>query len=300
MLKRTLYFSRPAHLHLKDNQMVYKPREGVERTIPIEDIGFVVIESHQITLSVPVLNELIGNNVAVIICNDKHLPASMLLNLDGNSIQTELFSHQFAASVPLKKNMWKQTIEAKIKNQASLLEMLGTQANDLQALARQVKSGDATNREGVAARLYWPRLFGSGFVRDRFGSPPNMLLNYGYTILRAAVARGLIGSGLLPTLGIFHHNRYNNFCLADDIMEPYRPFVDGIVYRIFHAEPDLEAVGIKEKLELLEILSSDVLINNMMRPLMVAVSQSTASLSRCFAQETKRIQYPVFVKTLRK
>ena len=295
MLKRTLYFSNPAHLHMKDNQLVYRPKEGEERTIPIEDIGFVVIESQQISLSVPVLNALIDNNAAVIICNDKHLPASMLLNLDGHSIQTELFSRQLDASEPLKKNLWKQTVEAKIKNQAALLEMLGKQANDMHILARQVKSGDSTNREGTAARLYWPRLFASGFVRDRYGSPPNMLLNYGYTILRAAMARGLIGSGLLPTLGIFHHNRYNSFCLADDIMEPYRPFVDAFVYRIFYAEPDLIELGIKEKLELLEVLSSDVVINKMMRTMMVAISQTTASLSKCFASETKKIQFPAFV-----
>lgn len=196
MLKRTIYFSKPARLSLKDQQMVYKPSEGDVKTLPIEDLGFVVLEDQQISVSLPLLNALNDNNVAVIFCDEKHMPSSMLLNLDGHSVQTELFSNQISASEPLKKNIWKQTVEAKIRNQAALLEKYGLVSADLMSLSRNVRSGDSTNREGAAARLYWPRLLGPGFVRERFGSPPNMLLNYGYIVLRAAVARALTGSGL--------------------------------------------------------------------------------------------------------
>ena len=294
MLKRTIYFSKPARLSLKDQQLLYKPAEGDTKTLPIEDLGFVVLEDQQISVSLPLLNALNDNNVAVIICNDKHMPSAMLLNLDGNSVQTELFGNQINASEPLKKNVWKQTIEAKIRNQAALLEKIGNKSGDVLSLSGNVKSGDSTNLEGTAARLYWPRLFGPDFIRDRYGSPPNMLLNYGYIVLRAAVARALTGSGLLPTLGIFHHNKYNSFCLADDIMEPYRPFVDNYVHRIYNEDQDKYIIEKEDKLRLLEVLTTDVMINNKKRPLMVALSQTTASLARCFTQETRRVQYPGF------
>lgn len=277
-------------------QLQFRPEVGEARSVPIEDIGFVVIENQQISCTIPLLNALVAHNVAVVICNEKHLPVSMLLNLDGHTIQTELFGHQLRASVPLKKQLWKQTVEAKIHNQATLLQILGKSHGELFALAKKVTSGDSTKREGVAARFYWSSLFGKGFVRDRYGNPPNMLLNYGYAILRAAVARALSGSGLLSTLGIFHHNRYNSFCLADDIMEPYRPFVDMYVYRIFQQKPELIEVETNDKLELLKVLTADVLINKNMRPLMLAISQTTASLARCFALESKRIAYPGFAK----
>lgn len=294
MIKRTLYFSKPARLSLKNRQLVYKPSEGDVKTIPVEDIGFIVLEDQQISISLPLLNALNNNNTAVIICNDKHMPSSMLLNLDGHSVQTELFNYQISASEPLKKNIWKQTVEAKIRNQAFLLKKLGEKSGDVLALSRSVKSGDTSNREGTAARIYWTRLFGNYFVRDRYGSPPNMLLNYGYIILRSAVARALSGSGLLPTLGIFHHNRYNSFCLADDIMEPYRPFVDYLVYNMFLSDSSVTVISKEQKLKLLEVLSTDVIINSNMRPLMIALSQTTASLGRCFSQESRKVLYPEF------
>ena len=273
---------------------MYKPSEGEVKTLPIEDLGFVVLEDQQISISLPLLNALNDNNVAVIVCNDKHMPSAMLLNLDGHSVQTELFGNQISASEPLKKNIWKQTIEAKIKNQAALLDRCGLASKDLMSLSRNVKSGDSTNREGAAARLYWPRLFGPGFIRERYGRPPNMLLNYGYIVLRAAVARSLSGSGLLPTLGIFHHNKYNSFCLADDIMEPYRPFVDNYVYGMYAGDDEKRIIEKEDKVKLLEVLTTDVMINKKLRPLMVALSQTTASLARCFALEARIVQYPGF------
>ncbi|MDO9511457.1 MAG: type II CRISPR-associated endonuclease Cas1 [Bacteroidales bacterium] len=299
MLKRTIFFSKPSRLNLKDNQLVINLTETSElRSVPIEDIGFVVVENMQVSITLPLLSALNENNIAVVFCNEKHMPSSMLLNLDSNNIQGELFSQQIAASEPLKKQLWKQTVEQKITNQSAFLKKLGFNYKDLYILANEVKSGDTDNREGVAARLYWPRLFGKEFVRDRYGEPPNPLLNYGYIILRAAVARALAGSGLLSTLGIFHKNRYNAFCLADDIMEPYRPWVDEAVYKIWNSEGGRSELNTQLKMKLLEILTADVEIGKNMRPLMVALSQTSASLARCFAGDSKKIQYPDFKHTI--
>lgn len=293
MLKRTLYFSNPFRLSLKHNQLVAEPKDGDEtRTVPVEDIGFIVLDNMQISISLPLVEALVANNVAIVFTDSKHMPQSMLLNLDAHNSQTEIFRNQIDASLPLKKNLWKQTIEAKIKNQARLLKLCDRQSLDIMKLSSNVKSGDVENKEGTAARLYWPRLMGADFLRDRYGDPPNNLLNYGYIILRAAVARSLVGSGLLPTLGIHHRNRYNSYCLADDIMEPYRPYVDRRVFAMYKNEPDLFILEKENKAELLKVLTDDVFIDNLRRPLMIALSMTTASLAKSFAGEIKNIKYP--------
>jgi CRISPR-associated protein Cas1 len=258
----------------------------------VEDIGCVVLENQQISLSLPLVNELIINNVAVVLCNNSHFPISMLLNLDGHHLQQEFFRNQVEASEPLRKNLWKQTIEAKIRNQAGLLGYLGKEHKPVSHFGNYVKSGDSDNREGAASRAYWPLLFGKDFTRERYGDPPNNLLNYGYAILRAAVARALAGSGLLATLGIHHHNRYNAFCLADDIMEPFRPYVDGLVYNIKEDQGAIEDLTTEIKMKLLEILAVDVRFRDMTRPLMVGLSTTTASLARCYAGKSKKMIYP--------
>jgi CRISPR-associated protein Cas1 len=295
MLKKTLSFSNPYRLSLKNLQLVAESKDNGEvRTIPIEDIGFIVLDNMQISVSLPLIEALVENNVAVVFSDSKHMPQSMLLNLDSHSIQTEIFRNQINASIPLQKNLWKQTIEYKIENQAKLLKLLDRSSADIMALAKDVKSGDSENKEGTAARLYWSRLFGVKFIRDRFGAFPNELLNYGYIILRAAVARSLVGSGLLPTLGIHHRNKYNAYCLADDIMEPYRPYVDRRVFYIVKKDPDLFLLGKEEKAELLQVLTDDVFIDKMRRPLMVALSMTTASLAKCYSGEVKTLKFPDF------
>ncbi len=276
--------------------MVIELREtGNVKTAVIEDIGFVVLENQQISISLPLINELTKNNVAVIFCDRTYHPASMLLNLNGHHLQQELFSHQIGASIPLKKNLWKQTVEAKINNQAGLLKNLGKDYQKVLYISTNVKSGDTENREGTAARIYWPMLFGKSFIRDRYGDPPNNMLNYAYAVLRAAVARALTGSGLLVTLGIHHHNKYNAFCLADDIMEPYRPFVDGLVYQNIKNKTDIKELTTEIKLKLVSILTVDVKLAGQTRPLMVALSNTTASLSKCFSGERKKIIYPTII-----
>lgn len=259
---------------------------------PIEDVGFVVLENQTISITLPLIDEMVQNNVAVIFCDGTYHPASMLLNLNGHHLQQEIFRNQIDASIPLKKSLWKQTVEAKIRNQASLLKYLGRDYKHVAYFSGNVKSGDSDNREGAAARIYWPVLFGDDFIRQRYGVPPNNMLNYGYAILRAAVARALAGSGLLATLGIHHHNRYNAFCLADDIMEPYRPFVDGMVFQLYEEFGSIGDLTTDLKMRLLEILSADVVFKKVRRPLMIGLSITTASLAKCFAGQSAKIEYP--------
>ncbi len=295
MLKRTLFFSNPFHLSVRDFQLVATPKpEGEIRTVPIEDIGFIIIDHAQISVTPVLLEHMVANNVVVVFCDGRHLPQSMLLNLNGHHLQNEHFRNQVSVSEPLKKNLWKQTVEMKIANQAGLLRKIGKNHKAVEAYGREVKSGDPDNREGTAAREYWKTLMGREFTRERFGLWPNPAFNYGYAILRAAVARALVGSGLLPTLGIHHHSRYNAYCLADDIMEPYRPYVDEIVYHIFLAYPDTVELVTELKAELLRVLTVDVIFDNFTRPLMVGLSQTTASLTRCFSGETRKMEYPRF------
>ncbi len=299
MIKRTLFFSKPYYLSLKYSQLVIRSKGNGEEqsedvSIPVEDIGYMVLEHPQISFSIKLLEQLCSNNVAVVFCDSKHMPSSMLLPLDGHHIQGEMFRHQLAATAPLKKNLWKQTIEAKIMNQARMLEFQGINPVGLKNIAKNVKSDDSDNREGFAAKLYWQALMGNDFVRDRYGAPPNHFLNYGYILLRSAVARALVGSGLLATLGIHHRNRYNAFCLADDIMEPYRPYVDRIVVGLNRKYPDAGELTTEQKAGLLGLFSEDVVIGKVKRPLMLALSVTTASLARCYSCESRRIVYPIF------
>lgn len=293
MLKRTLFFSTPYCLSLRNGQMIIHTREAPDqrKSIPIEDIGFVVLEDQQTSITLPLLNALSDNNVAVILCGENRMPNAMLMNLDSNSTQGESYRAQIEASEPLKKGLWKQIVEAKIRNQAALLRKLERDGDKLKPYYMNVKSADADNREGVAAKIYWTELFDDAFYRSREGSPPNNLLNYGYTILRAAVARAIMGSGLFPALGIFHRNRYNAFPLADDLMEPYRPYVDEIVYRLYtngHMQLTREVKG-----ELLRILFVDTRFDKMIRPLEVGLTVTTSSIAKCFAGTQKKVSYPL-------
>ncbi len=292
MLKRALYFSTPYCLSLKDNQMIIHTREApdMKKSIPIEDIGYVILDHQQSSITLPLLNALSDNNVAVILCGDNRMPNAMLMNLDSNTTQGESFRAQIEASEPLKKGLWRQVVEAKIRNQAALLTKLGKDGDKLKPYYSNVKSGDTDNREGIAAKIYWNELFGADFCRNRDGSAPNNLLNYGYTILRAAVARALMGSGLFPQFGIFHRNRYNAFPLADDIMEGYRPYVDELVYKLHQqgvTKLDKEVKG-----ELLHLLFMDTRFLKTQRPLDVGLSITSASLAKCFMGIEKKINYP--------
>lgn len=296
MIKRTLVFSNPTYLRHQNSQLVISfPDRGKEnRTVPIEDIGVVVLENQQITISHGCIAALLQNNVAVISCDAAHMPTGLILPLDGGHTQTERFRHQIEASVPLKKQLWQQTIQQKIYNQASVLKRLGIPSDNMFRWSRSVRSGDPDNYEGRAAAYYWQNIFASflDFNRHRAGEPPNNLLNYGYAILRAVVARSLVSSGLLPTLGIFHRNKYNAYCLADDIMEPYRPFVDLIVYDILTEDFDYQELNTDLKMRLLKLPQVDVRFDGITSPLLVGMSRTTASLARCFEGVSRKINYP--------
>ena len=306
MIKRTLCFTNPAYLSLKNEQLVVKIPQSSDTesksesmsttTIPIEDIGVVVIDNRQITITSGVIDALLANNCALITCDGKSLPVGLMLPLCGNTTQSERFRYQIDASLPLKKQLWQQTVQAKISNQAEVLaKYTDAEVGCMHAWVKDVKSGDTDNLEGRAAAYYWKKLFGhiTDFNRDREGVPPNNLLNYGYAILRAVVARALVSSGMLPTLGIHHHNRYNAYCLADDIMEPYRPYVDELVFNLVK-ERGLPEDGLTRewKAELLKIPVLDVVISGKRSPLMIAVTQTTASLYRCYCGESRKIVYP--------
>lgn len=293
MIKQTLMFTSPVCLTLKDRQIVITFKDNKDTvTRPIEDIGFVVIENPQVSISVPLLNELADHNVSVVFCDKKLMPKTMLMTLEGNTTQQESYRCQLDASAPTKKNVWKQLVECKIRNQALLLNKVGRNGDVLKQYYMNVKSGDTDNREGAAAREYWGRIFDEGFKREREGLPPNNLLNYGYTILRAAVARALIGSGLYPAFGVFHRNRYNAFPLADDVMEPYRPFVDEIVYHLYYDDA-VKELDNQSKGKLLRVLFSDVRMGKVTRPLENALSLTTASLLRMYKGEADKLSLPL-------
>lgn len=291
MIKRTLYFGNPAYLSMHNAQLVVTvPQTNETKTVPIEDIGVMMLDNQQITLTHGLMEALLDNNCALITCDSHRLPVGMMLPLCGNTTQNERFRAQLDASLPLQKQLWQQTIQTKIANQAAVLKKCrGAVVKNMLCWVNEVRSGDIENLEARAAVYYWANLF-PDFKRDREGLPPNNLLNYGYAILRAVVARALVASGMLPTLGIHHHNRYNAYCLADDIMEPYRPYVDQIVVELY--EQNMFELTKEVKTRLLSIPVLDVVIGGQRSPLMIAVGQTTASLYKCFDGQSRKICYP--------
>lgn len=310
MIKKTLYFGNPTYLSLSNKQLVVKipevesnenlPTEfkiQSKRTIPIEDIGVVVLDNKRITITQGVIEALLQNNTALITCDSSRMPIGLMLPLSGNKTQTERYRDQINASLPLKKQLWQQTVQSKIRNQAYVLSNKNnTIVNNMLVWASDTKSGDPDNYEARAAVYYWANLFDDVYEFSRFreGIPPNNLLNYGYAILRAIVARSLVASGLLPTFGIHHRNKYNAYCLADDIMEPYRPFVDRLICNVIKEEKNIENLTPEIKYKLLNVPVLDVILDGQRSPLMVAVSQTTASLYKCFSGNIRKIKYPTF------
>ena len=312
MIKRTLHFGNPVYLSLKNEQLVVTYPTATEkipvaqrlkieattnqRKVAIEDLGVIILENSQVTVTTALLEKLTYNNVAVITCDSKHMPIGLLQPLEGHTEQSERFKYQVNATVPLKKNLWQQTIQAKINNQANHLKERGiVEVKNMKYWAQQVTSGDIKNHEARAAAYYWKNLFPiNNFTRGRAGMPPNNLLNYGYAILRAVTARSLVGSGLFPTFGIHHHNKYNAYCLADDIMEPYRPYVDVIVAHLVDNLDDLNELTLELKTHLLQIPAMDVIIDGKKSPLLVAMSRTTHSLYECYAGISRKLIYPTY------
>lgn len=294
MIGQLISIDNPYHLSIRLDQLELKKKdEGVIASRPMEDITIIILNHPHITFTQAFVQKAAENNIAVIFCDQRHLPSSLLFHLNTNTVQNERYRAQVIANKIQLKQLWKQTVQVKIKNQASVLEYIGKNPQPLLYLANKVKSGDTGNEEAQAARRYWPNLFEEDFTREREGVHVNPALNYGYTILRAGTARALCGAGLLPTLGIHHHNKYNAFCLADDIMEPYRPFVDQVVWEMWQGGMNCSELGKPEKAKLLSILNLDTTIGKMKRPLQIALTMTAASLYRCFLKEADRIKYPV-------
>lgn len=297
MIKRILLFGNPAKLRLENKQLkiILKKEPPEEKTVPIEDIGYVIIDHPQITITSGAIGEMMKNNVAIISCDQNYMPTALMLPFEGHHVQTQRMRAQIEASAPLKKNLWMQTVKAKILNQANLMERLGICDHPLRKYAKDVKSGDTTNREAAAANHYWNVLFPSipNFFRDPMGPYPNNFLNYAYAILRSVMARAIVGAGLFPSFGLFHKNKYNAFCLADDLMEPYRPFADLLVINTMKKFPEQEVINTDIKKELLMLPHMDVFIAGHKSPLMIAAQHTAASLVQCFEGKKKKMLYPV-------
>lgn len=295
MIKRTLYFGNPAYLSVRHRQLCVTLKDSdTPVTVPIEDIGVVVADHHQVTLTHAAITSLQENKAVIIWCGSNHMPLSMSLPLQAHDTYTEVVRHQTAASEPLKKQLWKQTIMAKIRNQASVLTIMGKKQPRLEKMIPRIQSGDPDNYEAQAAAIYWSSLLQDYEVtRGRFEGGPNALFNYGYAILRAVIARNLVGSGCLPVLGIHHRNKYNPYVLADDIMEPYRPVVDQYIWSYLQTRAsDSEELTREDKSHLLHIPVIDITIQGKSSPLMVGAQRTTASVAGCYMGKVRKILYP--------
>lgn len=294
MITRSIYIGNPAYLKLKDEQMyILDPQSNeMKGKVAVEDLGVLMLDHFQITLTHQLIQRMMENNVVVISCNFHHLPHGIMLPLYGHTEHSQKVKYQIEASEPLKKQLWKQTVEAKIENQKQVLKNLGNYFEPMDFYLQNVKSGDSSNMEGIAAQHYWKYLISLDFIRDRFGDYPNLFFNFGYAVLRSMLARAIVETGLLPVLGIFHKNKYNPYCLADDLMEPYRPFVDLLVMEWIKNNPETEELTKEFKAYMLRIATIDVSIDEKTRPLMVAIKTTTSSLFKCYTGEKRIISYP--------
>lgn len=301
MIKRTVEIStNGCYLHTKDEQLVIEKDGFKVGTIPIEDLGVLILDSPQLLITSSVMSSLAEQNVAVIFTDSKHLPSSLTIPFSVHSIQTKVLNSQIAISQPLKKRLWSSVVSAKIINQARSLERCGRDGSALKEIGTRVKSGDSENLEAYAARLYWKKLFGGDFRRDREAGDENVLLNYGYAIVRAATARAIVGTGLHPGLGINHKNQYNPFPLADDLVEPMRPFVDVRVFSMLREMiPDADGsekeivLDRNTKQELLRLLGDECLYDGRKLPLLVALGNYAATVKQVMMGETEKPVIPV-------
>lgn len=292
MIGRILHFSQPYHLSVRLSQLVITNKEtGEIINRPIEDTAVLMLEHPQLTYTHALMQELMAHNVAVVFCGVDYHPAGLLLPLSGNVLQHHRFKNQVEASVPLNKQLWQQTVKAKILNQAGMLDSVGKDGTALRQMASDVKSGDTENHEARAAKAYWCQLFLDEFRREREGMWPNAALNYGYSVLRAATARAIVAAGLSPTLGIHHSNKYNPFCLADDLMEPYRPFIDAEVVELHQL--GIDELDKRAKAQLIGAVLADVKQDGKKGPMMAALHRTAQSLVGCFEKEGRKLSYPL-------
>lgn len=291
MIKRIIDISDQAYLHLKNQQLLIDKQGETIGQIPIEDLGVLILQHPAIVLTQQVIIYCQKNKVVIIFCDEKHLPYSVILPIaESHTLHNKILKEQTAVTEPMRKRLWQQIVQKKITEQAKTLALLGKDSVRIDRLASQVKSGDSSNCEAIAAKAYWSILFGEGFRRNVDMEGINSLLNYGYSIIRATVARSICGAGLHPTLGLFHKNQYNALCLADDLIEPFRPWVDLMVYQL--AQQNQLEVNQQTKQQLLGMLSMTVSYENKKMALMVSMHYLMASLKRCYLKQDKKIIYP--------
>jgi CRISPR-associated protein Cas1 len=295
-MKRTILIQNPAYLKLKLGQLkIIEPKTNVELgSIPCEDIGYLILENPQITISLQAIQTLQSYKTAIISCDEFHMPQGLMLPFEGHTQMQAHLRAQIACSEPLRKHLWRQIVASKIRNQQKVLKTLGKPFGQMDDYIKGLKTGDSTNKEGQAANFYWKHIL-QDFTRDRDGDMPNPLLNYGYSVIRSATARALVSSGLNPSIGVFHKSKYNAFCLADDLMEPYRPYIDYLVYDIYnHGRNKIDKLTPTIKSQLLNIYNVDVNIDGKTKKLTEALKDSSSSFVQCLLQQKRKIKLPEF------
>lgn len=295
MIKRIIDISDRAYVHLKNQQLVIEKQSEIVGQVPIEDLGVLILQHPAIVLTQQLIVACQENKVVIVFCDEKHLPYSVILPIgEGHTLHNKILKQQMAISEPTRKRIWQQIVQHKIKQQEQTLVMLNKESTRLNYLSTQVKTGDTGNCEAIAAQAYWKLLFGKAFKRDADLGGINSILNYGYAIIRAAVARSICGAGLHPTLGLFHTNQYNALCLADDLMEPFRPWVDYVVYKMASTNNDI-TINQQSKQILLGLMSEAVLYKKKAMPFMVALHYLMADLKRCYSNGIKTLPYPLLL-----
>lgn len=289
-MKRTLCITTPCHLSLSEGYLVYTHKEDKTRKeCPIGELAYLILEHTHITISQALLTALAHAKVAVITCNAGHLPHALMLPLAGHYLQSERTRCQVSLTEKQKEHFWDQIIQAKIQNQVAVLKKTNKGGSTyLQRLLNKNEPNNSDAKETIAARWYWDKLFGTDFRRERYGGPPNAALNYGYALIRTATARALVCQGLILSLGFHHHNRYNPFCLVDDMMEPYRPFVDLFVWQQHQEIPYTQLLSQPERKELLSLLYQPC---DTKLTLCEAIERTAISLVRTLQARCKRIAW---------
>ena len=288
---RNIFLANPARLSVQREQLVIEQAEKI--TVPLEDVSSVLIESQQVTLSIHAAAAMANHGITVFLCDEKHLPSAQLLPINQYCRQRKLLMAQCELGKPLQKQLWQQIVIRKIQNQAQCLRLMRKDAwVELRQMAGKVLSNDSDNREAVAAALYFPALFGSGFSRS-YNDSRNAALNYGYAILRAGIARNLVVHGLEPCIGIHHRSELNNFNLADDLIEPFRPIVDLYVAQNFSAEDDV--LTPQQKAGLFNLTNYLVKQAGRQYRVMLAIGRSCAALANSITEQELLLELPELI-----
>lgn len=293
MIKRTLFISSPMKLFVEHDCLQLENLDtGDKHQVPLIDIGIIEFDHHTILLNNYLLKKAAELGIIIINCDKFHNPVGIFSPLFTNTLHTKVLKMQFEMKKPLKNQIWKELIKSKIENQSDLLNYFNKDYTLIEQLAKEVKSNDNTMREGVAASYYWKYLLGSYFKRERLGNPPNSFLNYGYTLIRSVITRALVSSGLHPSVGVHHKNQYNHYCLADDLIEPYRIFCDKLVYENIDKFGQKEELEKEDKVKLLELINTETLIDGKVYPLQLAVKETVVSYLRSIENNKVDLKLP--------